>query len=52
LAAIVPRKLVLDFHVLLIRHGRKICLPRKPRCTECVLLDACPEGQRRLGINM
>ena len=51
LAAIVPRKLVLDFHVLLIRHGRRICLPRKPRCTQCVLLDACPDGQRRLGID-
>lgn len=51
LALVVPRKLVLDFHVLLIRHGRKICLPRKPRCTECPLLDACPEGQRRLGIH-
>ena len=51
LAKIVPKELVLDFHVLLIRHGRTICLPRKPRCTECVLLDACPDGQRRLGIN-
>ena len=50
LAKRVPKTLVLDFHVLLIRHGRTICLPRKPRCTECVLLDACPDGQRRLGI--
>lgn len=50
LASIVPKKLVLDFHVLLIRHGRTICLPRLPRCTECVLLDACPDGQRRLGM--
>ncbi len=52
LAKIVPQKLVLDFHVLLIRHGRQICLPRKPRCTQCVLLDACRDGQRRLGIEM
>ncbi|HUE71229.1 MAG TPA: hypothetical protein VMP01_10120 [Pirellulaceae bacterium] len=51
LAKIVPKKLVLDFHVLLIRHGRAICLPRKPRCTDCVLLDACPDGRRRLGIH-
>lgn len=50
LAAIVPKKLVLDFHVLLIRHGRQICLPRRPRCTECVLLDACQHGRRRMGI--
>jgi len=50
LAKLVPRKLVLDFHVLVIRHGRTVCLPRKPRCTDCVLLDACPDGRRRLGI--
>lgn len=50
LARLVPRKLVLDFHVLLIRHGRQTCLPRRPRCTQCVLLDACPDGLRRLGI--
>ncbi len=51
LARTVPKELVLDFHVLLIRHGKTICLPRKPRCTECVLLDACPDGRRRLGVN-
>ncbi|MFP4106048.1 MAG: endonuclease III domain-containing protein [Phycisphaerae bacterium] len=34
-------------HVLLISHGRQICKARKPRCKQCVLLDLCPEGQRR-----
>jgi endonuclease-3 len=51
LAKIVPKRLVLEFHVNFIRHGRAICLPRKPRCTDCVLLDACPDGWRRMGIN-
>ena len=51
LAERVPRNLVLDFHILLIRHGRTTCLSRKPRCADCVLLDACPDGQRRLGIS-
>ena len=28
----------------LITHGRAICIPRKPKCGECVLLDVCPTG--------
>jgi endonuclease-3 len=45
-----PPGKVLDFHILMIRHGRRVCTARNPRCTECVLLDRCPEGQRRLGV--
>lgn len=30
------------FHVLLIRHGRRVCHARAPRCGECVLADRCP----------
>jgi endonuclease-3 len=52
LAALVPPGRVLDFHVLLIRHGRKVCTARKPRCADCVLLDGCPDGQRRLGAGL
>lgn len=48
LAAMVPPRLVLDFHILLIRHGRTVCRARRPACEECVLLDACPEGHRRM----
>lgn len=33
---------VLDFHVLLIRHGRTICRARRPTCHDCPLLDRCP----------
>jgi endonuclease-3 len=29
---------------LLIEHGRKICLARKPRCGSCVLADLCPSS--------
>lgn len=47
LARRVPDRLVLDFHLQLIRHGRQICLARKPRCATCLLLDRCPEGARR-----
>jgi endonuclease III len=37
-----------EAHVLLIRHGRRICVARAPRCPECPLRRICPEGRRRL----
>jgi endonuclease-3 len=37
-----------EAHVLLIRHGRRICIARAPRCAECPLRRICPEGRRRL----
>ncbi len=48
LARIVPARHVLEFHVLLIRHGRRVCHARQPQCSLCPLIDACPDGQRRL----
>jgi endonuclease III len=35
----------LEAHVALIRHGRRICVARQPRCEECPLLSVCPYGQ-------
>jgi endonuclease-3 len=37
-----------ETHVLLIRHGRRTCVARSPRCAECPLRRMCPEGKRRL----
>jgi endonuclease III len=37
-----------EVHVLLIRHGRRTCVARAPRCAECPLRRMCPEGRRRL----
>ena len=37
-----------EAHMLLIRHGRRTCVARAPRCAECPLRRMCPEGQRRL----
>lgn len=51
LNAIVPPDLVFDLHVNLIHHGRAVCKSRKPRCTECPLLDLCPAGKRRQGFD-
>lgn len=30
---------------LLIFHGRRVCLARRPHCGECVLADVCPSSQ-------
>jgi endonuclease-3 len=47
--SIVPPEDAYEFHVALIRHGRRICTARNPRCLECPLLSLCPYGraQRR-----
>ena len=39
-----------ETHVLLIRHGRRTCVARAPRCAECPLWRMCPEGRRRLAL--
>jgi endonuclease III len=36
-----------EFHVSLIRHGRRTCAARNPRCLECPLLSICPYGRAR-----
>jgi endonuclease III len=36
-----------ELHVLLIRHGRRTCTARAPRCPECPLLRMCPYGRAR-----
>ena len=37
-----------ELHVGLIRHGRRTCTARSPRCRECVLLRMCPYGRSRV----
>jgi endonuclease-3 len=37
-----------ETHVLLIRHGRRTCNARAPRCPECPLRRMCPYGRERL----
>jgi endonuclease-3 len=38
-----------EFHVNLIRHGRRICAARNPACRECPLLPVCPYGKQATG---
>jgi endonuclease-3 len=42
LIELVPKRHWIMFPHLLISHGRKICIARKPRCRQCVLADICP----------
>ena len=39
---------VYELHVNMIRHGRRICTARNPRCPECPLLRLCPYGRERV----
>lgn len=42
LMKIVPKKEWNLFSLLLIFHGRNICVARKPKCWECVISKLCP----------
>lgn len=37
-------ELVYPLHLLLIKHGRRLCHARAPRCAECPLMARCPAG--------
>ena len=45
LVRLVPRARWGLFPHLLIWHGRRVCLARRPRCEECVLTDLCPSSR-------
>ena len=39
---ITPPGEELEFHINLLRHGRRTCHARRPACSECALLRICP----------
>jgi endonuclease-3 len=45
LQRLVPREYWGIFPHLLIWHGRRVCLARRPRCEICVLNDLCPSSR-------
>jgi endonuclease III len=47
LMVLVPQEKWTEFSHLLIYHGRKICNARAPQCSQCALLQHCPEGRKR-----
>lgn len=42
LMEVFPRPRWVEAGHNIIWHGRKCCIARKPRCSECVVLDLCP----------
>jgi endonuclease-3 len=45
LMQLFPRKSWALLSHLLIWHGRRVCVARKPRCAECVLNRICPSAR-------
>jgi endonuclease-3 len=42
--AITPRGQELEFHINLLRHGRRTCHARRPACGACALQRMCPSA--------
>jgi endonuclease-3 len=45
LMRLVPREHWARFPQLLIWHGRRVCIARRPLCEECALADLCPASR-------
>jgi endonuclease III len=45
--AITPPEDAYEFHMNLIAHGRRLCRPARPRCSECDLRRMCPYARAR-----
>jgi endonuclease-3 len=44
LMALHPREVWVDLAHVLIFHGRRVCVARRPRCAECAVNRACPSS--------
>ena len=42
----LPPELWSNFSHLLITHGRRICIARRPQCNECIISDICPGAKK------
>ncbi|KXL53521.1 ultraviolet N-glycosylase/AP lyase [Anaerotignum neopropionicum] len=47
LMKIIPKENWIAINTQLIAHGRKICIARRPKCAECLLLPYCTGGQKQ-----
>jgi len=45
LMGLIPRKDWGKFSFMIVEHGRKICIARKPKCGECTLNKICPSAR-------
>ena len=49
---IVPKEEWTHFSNLLIWHGRKICVARKPLCEICPIVKLCDYGSKKMGVEL
>ena len=47
LMKILPKELWGPINGSMVEFGRRICLPRNPKCSECVFKKECPSSQRK-----
>jgi len=45
LDALLPTEEWGGFSLRTILHGRRVCIARRPKCDECVLVDLCPSAR-------
>ncbi len=45
LMEIIPKEDWTSFSHLLMSHGRRICIARKPKCAECCIKEYCPSRE-------
>ncbi len=44
----IPPAIRYELHMQLIRHGREVCKPRIPLCSDCIVFDFCESGPKLL----
>jgi endonuclease-3 len=47
LEELVLGKMIYQFHLNVIQHGREVCKAANPRCAGCVLLENCDYGRKK-----
>jgi endonuclease-3 len=45
LEAVLTPEEIYPFHIMLIKHGRRLCRAQRPLCEQCPLLEGCPAGK-------
>ena len=48
LSDVVPKNLIYDFHLGIIKHGRKTCKAQNPKCGVCLLYSLCRFKEKKL----
>lgn len=41
----VPKEYWTELNWMLVGFGQTVCLPRKPKCFECLLKESCPAAK-------